>query len=80
MLLEHQFVENRSKEKSGECTPLFTTQITVNLTEMIMFGLRIVLKQIVYIESNFATLLVSNQNKLFFEFKRYRPKKSKEQL
>lgn len=57
MLLEHQFVENRSKEKSGECTPLFTTQITVNLDETIMFELRNIITQLNYhLEFNFATL------------------------
>ena len=57
MLLEHQFVENRSKEKSGECTPLFATQITVNLDETIMFELRNIITQLNYhLEFNFATL------------------------
>ena len=54
MLLEHQFVENRSKEKSGECTPLSTTQITVNL--IIMFDLRNIITQLIHLELNFATL------------------------
>ena len=56
MLLEHQFVENRSKEKSGECTPLFATQITVNLDETIMFELRNIITQLIHLEFNFATL------------------------
>ena len=56
MLLEHQFVENRSKEKSGECTPLFTTQITVNLDETIMFELRNIITRLTHLEFNFATL------------------------
>ena len=56
-------ISMKTVKNLGRVTHHYLTQITVNLTEMIMFGLRIVLKQIVYIESNFATLLVSNQNK-----------------
>ena len=56
MLLEHQFVENRSEEKSGECTPLFATQITVNLDETIMFDLRNIITRLIHLEFNFATL------------------------